>query len=43
MGALAISTPAGALLIEHRASWSLLEELYPFLAGATLALWAMST
>lgn len=43
MGALAITTLAGALLIEVAPRWSLLEKLTSFLTGSTLFFWATAT
>jgi tellurite resistance protein TehA-like permease len=43
MGAMAISTLAGAVLIERAASSRLLTELLPFLKGMTLMFWATAT
>jgi tellurite resistance protein TehA-like permease len=43
MGALAITTLAGAALIEAGSGWPLLVELRPFLAGLTLLFWATAT
>jgi len=43
MGALAISALAGSLLILAAPQWSLLQELRPFLMGATLLFWAFAT
>ncbi len=43
MGAMAISTLAGTLLIENAAHWSLLSDLLPFLKGATLLFWSTAT
>lgn len=40
MGAVAITTLAGATLILHADRWSLLVELMPFLQGFTLFFWA---
>lgn len=43
MGAVAITTLAGARLILAAPSWSLLGELRPFLKGFTLFFWAIGT
>jgi tellurite resistance protein TehA-like permease len=43
MGAVAITTLAGARLIVAAPSWSLLSELLPFLKGFTLFFWAAGT
>jgi tellurite resistance protein TehA-like permease len=43
MGALAITTLAGAGLILAAGSWDLLAELVPFLKGMTLLFWAFAT
>ncbi len=43
MGALAITTLAGALLIKAGSLWGLLHTLSPFLLGATLGFWATAT
>jgi len=43
MGAVAITTLAGARLIIAAPSWSLLGELLPFLKGFTLFFWAAGT
>ncbi|MBI4476652.1 MAG: tellurite resistance/C4-dicarboxylate transporter family protein [Acidobacteria bacterium] len=43
MGAVAISTLAGATLIEARSHFALLNELLPFLKGFTLLFWATAT
>lgn len=43
MGAVAITTLAGARLIIAAPSWSLLAELLPFLKGFTLFFWAAGT
>jgi tellurite resistance protein TehA-like permease len=43
MGAVAITTLAGARLIIAAPSWSLLSELLPFLKGFTLFFWAAGT
>lgn len=43
MGAVAITTLAGARLIIASAEWSLLRELLPFLKGFTLFFWAAGT
>jgi tellurite resistance protein TehA-like permease len=43
MGALAITTLAGATLIAHANEWSLLQELVTFLKGLTLIAWVTAT
>jgi tellurite resistance protein TehA-like permease len=43
MGAVAITTLAGARLIIAAPGWSLLNELVPFLKGFTLFFWAAAT
>lgn len=43
MGAVAITTLAGARLILAAAGWNLLSELLPFLKGFTLFFWATGT
>lgn len=43
MGAVAITTLAGSLLILHSDYWSLLEEITPFLKGFTLFFWITGT
>jgi tellurite resistance protein TehA-like permease len=43
MGALAISTLAGALLILAGSHWDLLQALAPFLVGLTICFWATAT
>lgn len=43
MGAVAITTLAGARLIIAAPSWSLLNEVLPFLKGFTLFFWAAAT
>jgi tellurite resistance protein TehA-like permease len=43
MGAVAITTLAGSLLILSRGSWQLLELLRPFLTGFTLFFWTTAT
>jgi len=43
MGAVAITTLAGATLILHADKWSVLLDLTPFLKGFTLLFWAMAT
>jgi tellurite resistance protein TehA-like permease len=43
MGAVAITTLAGARLILAAASWSLLADILPFLKGFTLFFWATGT
>ncbi|MBX6321255.1 MAG: tellurite resistance/C4-dicarboxylate transporter family protein [Rhodospirillaceae bacterium] len=43
MGAVAISTLAGATLIEHAALSPLVGELAPFVKGCTLMFWAMGS
>ena len=43
MGAVAITTLAGARLIQGAPDWPLLEELRPFLIGFTLFFWTTAT
>jgi tellurite resistance protein TehA-like permease len=43
MGAVAITTLAGSLLVAHAESWSFLEEISPFLKGFTLFFWVTAT
>lgn len=43
MGAVAITTLAGATLISSASEWSMLEKLWPFLTGFTLFFWAIAT
>lgn len=43
MGAMAISTLAGALLLQQAAVWPLVQELLPFVKGITLLFWAASS
>lgn len=43
MGAIAITTLAGATLILNAAHWSLLQDLLPFLKGFTLFFWSTAT
>jgi tellurite resistance protein TehA-like permease len=43
MGAVAITTLAGATLILNATRWSFLEEILPFLKGFTLFFWAAAT
>lgn len=43
MGAMAIATLAGALLLSARDQWSLLRDLTPFLTGFALLSWTMAT
>jgi tellurite resistance protein TehA-like permease len=43
MGAVAITTVAGSLLVLHADEWRLLAELRPFIAGLTLLFWAVAT
>lgn len=43
MGAVAITTLAGATLLLHSRQWELLEGLLPFLQGFTLFFWATAT
>lgn len=43
MGALAISTLAGARLILSASQWPFLQEILPFLKGFTLFLWSFGT
>lgn len=43
MGALAITTLAGATLILRAHEWSVLQELVPFLKGLTLVSWVTAT
>jgi len=43
MGAVAISTLAGALLLMRAETWGVLGEFLPFLKGFTVLFWAVST
>jgi tellurite resistance protein TehA-like permease len=43
MGAVAISTLAGALLVLAAPSWHVIGELLPFVKGLTLMFWATAT
>lgn len=43
MGAVAITTLAGSLLILRADTWSFLQEILPFLKGFTLLFWATAT
>ncbi len=43
MGAVAITTLAGSLLILHGSEWSFLMDILPFLKGFTLLFWATAT
>jgi tellurite resistance protein TehA-like permease len=43
MGAVAITTLAGATLIRYAADWRLLQQLLPFLIGTTLLAWVTAT
>ncbi len=43
MGAVAITTLAGATLMLHAPQWAFLQELLPFLKGFTLFFWAAGT
>jgi tellurite resistance protein TehA-like permease len=43
MGAVAITTLAGSLLVLNAEHWPLLTELRPFLKGFTLFFWSAST
>jgi tellurite resistance protein TehA-like permease len=43
MGAVAITTLSGSLLVLHADSWMLLREILPFLKGFTLFFWATAT
>lgn len=43
MGAVAISTLAGATLMLHASTWGFLQTLLPFIKGFTLLLWATGT
>lgn len=43
MGAVAITTLAGSLLILHKSSWVFLDSLLVFLEGFTLLFWAVGT
>jgi tellurite resistance protein TehA-like permease len=43
MGAVAITTLSGSLLIRSASDWSVLRELLPFLKGFTLFFWVTST
>lgn len=43
MGAVAITTLAGATLLQHTHAWTLLAELRSFILGFTLTFWAVAT
>ncbi len=43
MGAVAISTLAGSMLVLHAQDWPLLGELLPFIKGFTLLFWVIAT
>ncbi|HEX6939513.1 MAG TPA: tellurite resistance/C4-dicarboxylate transporter family protein [Longimicrobiales bacterium] len=43
MGAVAITTLAGSLLVIHAPTWAFLREILPFLKGFTLLFWATAT
>lgn len=43
MGAVAISTLAGSLLIQNAQQWSFINEILPFLKGFTLFFWAIGS
>jgi tellurite resistance protein TehA-like permease len=43
MGAVAITTVAGATLIQGATQWSFLQDILPFLKGFTLFFWATAT
>ncbi|HEX7117950.1 MAG TPA: tellurite resistance/C4-dicarboxylate transporter family protein [Longimicrobiales bacterium] len=43
MGAVAITTLAGSLLVSRAEAWPFLREVLPFLAGLTLLFWATAT
>lgn len=43
MGAVAISTLAGSLIIQNAHQWAFITELLPFLKGFTLFFWAIGT
>jgi tellurite resistance protein TehA-like permease len=43
MGAVAITTLAGSILILNASKWSLLQDLMPFLKGFTLFFWAIAS
>jgi tellurite resistance protein TehA-like permease len=43
MGAVAITTMAGARLLFHTGNWKLLEDMHSFLQGFTLFFWAAAT
>jgi tellurite resistance protein TehA-like permease len=43
MGAVAITTLAGATLILNASQWTFLQEILPFLLGFTLFFWAIGT
>lgn len=43
MGAVAITTLAGSILIQRAERWSLLADFLPFLKGFTLFFWAAAT
>ena len=43
MGAVAISTLAGSILMQNAQQWSFINEILPFLKGFTLFFWAIGT
>jgi tellurite resistance protein TehA-like permease len=43
MGAVAITTLAGATLIQNASQWTYLQDILPFLQGFTLFFWATGT
>jgi tellurite resistance protein TehA-like permease len=43
MGAVAIATLAGSLLLQRAAQWQVLQDFQPFLKGFTVFFWAAST
>jgi tellurite resistance protein TehA-like permease len=43
MGAVAITTVAGSLLVLHAGEWPLLAELRPVIGGLTLLFWVVAT
>lgn len=43
MGAVAISTLAGSILIQNTSNWVFINEILPFLKGFTLFFWAIGT